>query len=118
MTSGDAQRRNGLVSSSSPIVEGTVGSFPARRAASRRLRAASFALRGSTAHAKRMLDIVYSWAQYTRVSRGSRASRESESSICAGVPSKSRPHPHAKSVSPQNTKGPGGFPAGPAPSPE
>jgi hypothetical protein len=34
---------------------------------------------------------------------GQRASFASESSICAGVPSKRRPQPHAKSVSPQNT---------------
>jgi len=63
MTSSDAQRRNGLVSSSSAMVEGTVGRLAALAAASRTLRARSFALPGCTTWAKRMLPIVYSWAQ-------------------------------------------------------
>ena len=39
----------------------------------------------------------------TRVSAGSAPSRESDACICAGVPSKSRPHPPQKSVSPVKT---------------
>ena len=90
---------------SSPMVEGTVGSPRARFALSRALRSASRALPGSTASAKRIFASVYSWAQYTRVASGRRASFASESLICAGEPSKRRPHPHAKSVSPQKTSG-------------
>ena len=86
------------------MVLGRVGRPAVRAAASRRLRAMSFPLPGSTASAKRMFDIVYSWAQYTRVAGGSAASLASESCICAGVPSKSRPQPQAKRVSPQNTE--------------
>src|SRR5687768_433883 len=102
-TSGSAQRRKGLVASSSAMVEGSVGSPPARFDSSRALRSASAALPGSTASAKRMFAIVYSCPQYTRVAPGRRASLPSESTICAGVPSKSRPQPQANSVSPQKS---------------
>src|SRR6185437_12519778 len=93
-TPGSPQRRNGLVASSTAIVDGTVASPRPRAAASRALRRASSRLAGSTASAKRMFASVYSWAQYTRVAPGSAASLASEAAICAGVPSKSRPQPH------------------------
>src|SRR6185436_5222661 len=62
-TSGSAQRRNGLVASSSPIVEGSVGTPCARLASSRDLRSTSARLPGSTASANLMFASVYSWPQ-------------------------------------------------------
>ena len=59
--------------------------------------------RGSTVCANAQLATVYSWPQQTSVSPGNAARRSSDASICSGVPSKMRPQPTLKSVSPQNT---------------
>jgi len=57
----------------------------------------------STANANLAFDCVYSWPQYTRVSLGRAEILFNDSCICAAVPSKRRPHPNEKSVSPVNT---------------
>mmetsp|Transcript_15132 Transcript_15132/g.51091 ORF Transcript_15132/g.51091 Transcript_15132/m.51091 type:complete len:211 (+) Transcript_15132:109-741(+) len=99
-----AGRRNGLVSSSSPMVVGTVGRPSLRRASicAARARRASFS--GSTVSEKRALAWLYSWAQNTTVSRGSLASFCKDSQAMAGVPSKRRPQPRTKRESPTKTR--------------
>jgi len=90
---------------SCPMVLGSVGRPASRSAWQRACQCASCALSGSTARAKRKLASVYSWPQHTRVSSGSAASASSEASICAGVPSNTRPQPPENSASPQNSSG-------------
>jgi len=96
-------RRNGLLARSSASVDGTVGSPRARCTSTCAARAASASLAGSMPRANAQFALVYSWPQHTRVSPGSAASRSSEASICAGVPSNRRPQPTLNNVSPQNS---------------
>src|SRR5690606_15544146 len=98
-------RKKGLVSSSSPMVDGTVGKPCSRSFVAVFQRCCKAVFSGSTARAQRRFDNVYSWAQHTRVSSGNSLSLLSEFHIWPGVPSNSRPHPAANSVSPQNTSG-------------
>ena len=103
-TSGLSQRMKGLVAFSSASVDGTVGAPCARSSATRATLAETAAFPGSTWAAKRRLEAVYSWPQYTSVSSGRADSVTfSDSYICAGVPSNRRPQPAANSVSPVNT---------------
>ena len=88
------------------MLEGRVGLAGRAPPGTRCCRRPAPGLPGSTASAKRRLDSVYSWAQQTRVSPGRAAKRSSDASICAGVPSNSRPQPPLNSgVSPQKSSG-------------
>mmetsp|Transcript_5823 Transcript_5823/g.15877 ORF Transcript_5823/g.15877 Transcript_5823/m.15877 type:complete len:222 (+) Transcript_5823:162-827(+) len=95
-------RKKGFVSSSRRMVVGTVGLPAARMSSISWARATRAGLLGSTPRLKRALVCVYSCAQKTRVSGGRRARRSSDSLAMAGVPSKRRPQPRAKSASPTN----------------
>ena len=58
----------------------------------------------STSLANRRFDSVYSCPQYTWVSCGNDANRCNEACIIVGVPSKTRPQPPTKSVSPVHSR--------------
>ena len=104
-TAGSLVRRNGLVRLSKPIVVGRVGLPSAKRFLSFFKRDSMSLLSGSTAAAKSKLDMVYSCPQKTLVWSGRDESFSSEKCICSAVPSKSLPHPPAKSVSPEKSIG-------------
>ena len=82
---------------------GTVGTPAARFASTSFTLAARSSLCGSTDTANLALDSVYSCAQYTEVSGGIEVIFCTDVHIWDAVPSKSRPHPIANSVSPTNT---------------
>lgn len=103
-TSGVQTRINGLIFFSSAIVDGTVGSPTSRFALHHSILAEMSALSGSMWLPNFKFWAEYSWPQYTFVSSGSFDSFSiSAVYICSAVPSKNRPQPPRKSVSPVNT---------------
>ena len=97
-------RINGLISFSSAIVDGTVGSPAACFAFAHSIFAEIISLFGSTWFAYFKFWSEYSWPQKTFVSSGSFDSFSiSAEYICSAVPSKNRPQPLRNKVSPVNT---------------